>query len=610
MQVPEKLEFDGRIKNGKISKPHVHKRGMTIVFVDTETKINYKSDNAADYLKLGVLCEATYNEIGEIVLEAYTHFTTIEQLHNKLTEILKKHNYINLVAHNINFDFQVMDLLKWLESQDLECEVWYQEMSVSYIHWQKDKTIVRILDNMNWWPMALKQVGKVVNEEKMDIDFEKCSLEELAIYCEQDVRIMVKGMSVFWKLIFELYGLRPRWTLGSTAMNCFLSTPSRSKLIQNRIEDVGKDAIRSYVGGRVEVFRLGEFKNTKLFKLDVNSLYPTVMAKEKYPVEYLYTMDKPKINHIKLILKSKICCADCEVKTKENVFPYQLGKRKIYPLGTYRTWLTGNEFKYGIENGLITKVHKMHVYRAEYIFTEYVNKLYLLKQEFTEKGNWGGREVCKRLLNSLYGKFAQVGFKKEFVKMDYKQRYVRGKFIEENPEDNWKFEVLNYKMYKLNKNVILPHSMPIIASCVTANARQYMWTIFKEIGLENCYYSDTDSIITNEIGLENVKNRIDDLILGGLKNEGESDYLQVWGAKAYVWGDKRTIKGIPYRAYKINDNTFQYTGFRTLNNLVFKNNSAKEFELIKERKIRELIPDGYQVIGSKVYPPTLYDGLL
>ena len=610
MLVPKELKFDDNIKSGKIKAPYAHKKGLTFVFLDTETKINFKSENASDYLKLGVLGIATYDVNGVILFEEYTHFNTNRDLHKMLTNALNKYGYLNLVAHNISFDFQVVDLIKWLETTNTECDLWYQEMSVSFISWKNKKKQIKILDNMNWFPMALKQEGKIIGIEKMEIDFETCTDQYLAKYCEQDVKIMIHGLSMFWQMINELFGIRPRWTLGSTAMNCFMSTPERLKLRNNRLQDVNKDAIRSYFGGRVEVFRVGEFKNETLYKLDVNSLYPTVMAKEKYPTEYAYSMEKPNLQTAKKVIELKAANALVNIKTKVPVFPVKVDKRNIYPIGTYKTWLTGNELKYAINNDLITSVEKIHAYHQDYIFSKFINKLYMLKQQYSKEGNYGGREVCKRLMNSLYGKFAQLGYTREFIGNDYKQKYVRGKVVMENREDNYQFEVLNYKRYKLNKDMMLIHSFPLIASCVTSNARQYMWQIFNEIGWENCYYSDTDSIITNKIGLERVKGRLDDYLLGALKNEGESNYVQIYGSKAYIWGDKRTIKGIPYRAHKLNDNTFVYTGFRTLNNMVFDKANMHEFEMHKERKIRELLPVGYSKIGSRVYPPVLYDGVL
>ena len=610
MIVPKELKFAENITNGKIKNPYVHKKGLFFVFLDTETKINFKSEKASDYLKLGVVGIAQYSVEGFIISENYIHFKTVKELHAILTTILEKYGYMNLIAHNISFDFQVIDLLEWLETTKTECDLWYQEMSVSFISWRNKKQNIKILDNMNWFPMALKDEGKIIGIEKMEIDFENCTEEYLATYCEQDVKIMIHGMSMFWQMITKLFNIRPRWTLGSTAMNCFMSTAERLKMRNNKLQQENKDAIKSYVGGRVEVFRVGVFENETLYKLDVNSLYPTVMAKEKYPIEYSYSVTKPSIEITNKMVNMKCCNALCHIKTDKPIFPVKLGKRNVYAIGTYTTWLTGNELKYALKNNLVTEVEKIHAYNQDYIFSKFINKLYMLKQQYSKEGNYGGREVCKRLMNSLYGKFAQLGFTREYIGMDYRQKYVRGKVIMENREDNYQFEVLNYKKYKLVKDMMLAHSFPLIASCVTANARQYMWQIFEEIGWENCYYSDTDSIITNKIGLERVKNRLDDFILGGLKNEGESNYVQIYGAKAYVWGDKRTIKGIPYRAERINENTFVYTGFRTLNNLVFKSNNLHNFEMEKDRKIRELLPHGYRRIGSKVLPPILYEGLL
>jgi len=110
-------------------------------------------------------------------------------------------------------------------------------------------------------------------------------------------------------------------------------------------------------------------------------------------------------------------------------------------------------------------------------------------------------------------------------------------------------------------------SFPAIAAHVTGYARMYLWQIMQQAGWGNYFYCDTDSLIVNEVGLCRLQNKIDKLLLGGLKIDSVGSTIKLMGLKDYSFGAKIVIKGIRKNAQKIGNNVYsqeKWPSFRGL----------------------------------------------
>ncbi|KKL84369.1 hypothetical protein LCGC14_1965430, partial [marine sediment metagenome] len=100
-------------------------------------------------------------------------------------------------------------------------------------------------------------------------------------------------------------------------------------------------------------------------------------------------------------------------------------------------------------------------------------------------------------------------------------------------------------------------SFPAIAAHVTAYARMYLWQLMQQVGYGNYMYCDTDSLIINEIGLDNLHDLISSTTLGGLKIEKKTRSLIIRGLKDYTFGSKTVIKGIRKNAIELSAGVYQ-----------------------------------------------------
>lgn len=603
MNIPNHFEYDDSVVKMVPVSTHKHKRGRILLIFDCETHLEHDSKQAYDWLKLGALLEVSYAVTGDIV-EAATHeFFTVQQLHDILSTLLYKHRKIELVAHNASFDLQVGNVMQWLNDNSLKVVFYYSQQTSIIIRAKDAKRSITITDSMNLFPMSLQQLGLSIGVHKGEIDFETCSEYELMQYCIQDCYVVAKGIESLHKTTYSTWGLRPQLTLASTAMRVYHMYDVSHKLSPHLNPKIHRMEFLAYYGGRVEVFRQGVFNNQTLYKLDVNSLYPSVMYSGQFPTKLNTQLHNVKRKVLSEILEKNIGLADLTISVDKPQFPYRHQSGVQYPTGTFRTFLCGDELKQANVMDCIDDIHTLFIYDSDYIFREYVDNIYELKKQAAIQNNNGKREVYKRLLNSLYGKFAQLGYTSREVRNDTNQQYGQGKIVNMQTGLVVPYKVIDSRKYLLTHDRITRTTMPIISACVTSAARQLMWKYFMIAGLDNCYYSDTDSIICNQIGLDHLRPYIHDTKLGYLKLEESDNNLEILGRKSYFWGDKRTTKGVPKKADENKHRNYLWRSYRNLSTGLFNSDKSLPFVFWQTRRLRPTLPEGYTLQGDKVVNP-------
>jgi hypothetical protein len=244
---------------------------------------------------------------------------------------------------------------------------------------------------------------------------------------------------------------------------------------------------------------------------DVNSLYPYIMKRSKFPVGII----RKFIGDITILNKNDYYWfGDCDISTKKDLYqPYlQLhvdtknGMRTISPNGSFNMILNSCEYYNSLKDYNI-KINHGYFFDSKNIFNEFVDDLYNLRLKYpkTDPMNM----TCKLIMNSLYGRFAM---KPIYTDQVFVNKNIFLKLAE-------KYEIIDFLDLK-DDEFFCPFINPDnldkelkisigIASAVTAYSRVYI-SQFKNNLKYNLYYTDTDSIfidsdledkfINNEIG--------------------------------------------------------------------------------------------------------------
>ena len=527
------------------------------IFFDTETEQEELIDGSIKQkFKLGWACyyRKAYGRNLEKV-EWFNFYTPFEFWSFLLNHTQKK-TKLWVLARNLVFDFTVLEGWRYLHSVGFKLKFFHNAGTTSIISVRNKTGSIVFLDIMNWFVESLAKTGERIGIPKLKIDFETCTDEYLNIYCKRDVEIELENFKRFIRFLEDNAISRLCYTRGSTAMAAYLFRHYNKRIyIHNNKQAIDLER-EAYKGGRTECFYLGELKNDDYYIVDVNSLYPFVMRNNLYPTKYKKIVQRPTLESIKTGCRFFSIISQTLIDTDEPVYAVRR-ERTIFPVGRFWVTLTTPELLYAFGKGHVVKIERAVFYEQADIFKSYVDRFYKLRQKFKSAGISEYEELCKKMLNSLYGKFGQKadiwekigncpGEKDrvetcfEFGSSRVKQiRYLLG-------------EIFELKGYEESYN-----SFPAIPAHVSAYGRMYLYELMKIVGNGNYFYCDTDSLIINEVGLCRLQNQIDSVKLGSLKVVSSTMNIVIRGLKDYSIGTKQVIKGIRKNAVEIREGVYE-----------------------------------------------------
>jgi len=332
--------------------------------------------------------------------------------------------------------------------------------------------------------------------------------ETLREYNRNDCEVLYLAIERAQETILEMGG-QLQMTLASTAMQLF-----RRKFLMHdvdtssRINEIAKEA---YFASRVEVFQ--KDVNYPGNYYDVNSSFPHAMT---FPMpghlraSYAHLPDFVVENY-PFLVDADIMVPDLYLPP----IPFRRDNRLFFPVGRWRTWLTGIDLQLLLANGgKILRIRECKVFEDFDDLAEYSRTLYKMRAATTDPFE---RDFYKLLLNSLYGKFAEQPEKTTLLLNPSSEQLAQ--------LDRTTDELMPGVFFK-TREVPIPHAHVPISAYITAIARR---TLFNFLSQANeIHYCDTDGFSTTE---EYPTNNT----LGGLKLEKTFSSAIFLVPKLYRW---------------------------------------------------------------------------
>lgn len=288
----------------------------------------------------------------------------------------------------------------------------------------------------------------------------------------------------------------------------------------------GKDGIflekfvrKSYMGGRVEVFTpyLQRMIVAHAFHYDVNSLYPSVMIDNEFPIgdpAYYDGIEAQIIWDNWLSDKKGLGFVHAKVFVpKQNIPPLPTHNGKLVFLTGYLegTW-TYTELEYAVNCcgvKILEIIDIVHFKKTFKVFHNFISTFYRMKDEGKRTGNKALTKLAKLILNTAYGFLALIREREDVRNISDLEKY----------EDvlNYVNEELGY--INIDTVVVSDTVQPQIASYVTSYARLVLLDGLRTQDKKGkVFYCDTDSIVCSA---PMPKEKVDKYQLGKWDLEGE-----------------------------------------------------------------------------------------
>ncbi len=575
---------------------------QNMIFVDTETVQTRQGENVIyQDLRLGVAMywrnrNGHFNDGVEIF-----RFKDAALFWEYVISKIRKETNMLLFAHNAVFDMVVLQHIRWLTFFGYSCEFVFDNQTTFIAKWSKEGSSISILNTANWFQGSVDKWGQELGLPKLTMPDVSATDEEWYVYCERDTEVLLELTKWYFRFLSDNGLGQWRYTIASQAFTAF-----RHRFMVYPIDiprdDVSVELARNaYKGGRTEVFKVGEFNDGPYYKIDVNSMYPYVMKENVYPTRLYGTGSEITVKQIESIRGRYGIIAHCRISPTIPYFISTTTGRNIYPVGTFDTYLTTNEFYRAFDNGWVDEVYSYALYYMRPIFKAYVDFFYQLKVKFTKEGKRLQRAFTKLYLNSLYGKFGQKGYVDEVIGHVAIPGLATWYALDVTDGCRYMYRLIGDTLIRSTQEGEGHKAFCAVAAHVTANARLYLYDAVERVGREHVYYSDTDSMIIDTVGYERMQDVLHPTDLGAWALEAESDSVIVRAPKHYLFDGKWTMKGVRKTARKLGDHTYEQEQWPGLNTIL-KSGAERYFNKILRKTLSPIINTGRVLPNGDVAP--------
>lgn len=518
-------------------------------------------------LRLGSLLYVERGEHGP-PREEWHDFRTDDEFHDFLSALPFTTAPVVVLAHNIGFDVRQVNWWWWMGqgrytlTHPGKGQGGTPSSKVTYVT-DSPPFIVRLyaamgqayllLDTYQWLGAPLHRVGEWIGEPKGEMPAPDAPDAAWWDYCRRDVNVLHEALKRLWGWL-DRYRM-PRWayTPAMQSMQLYMMRYAKGRIVKS--EDPEPLALdrHAYYAGLAEAFRVGEIEGP-LYQLDVSSLYPSVMRENPFPCEVLNSGDASMYPDAPAELEPWDTTAEVWLETPAHPFPVRASNGTHWVTGRVRTALCGPELARAHSLGVIRRVGHWVRYRMDAPFGEFVDFWWLQRMLARREGRPLDEAMCKRILNSLHGKFGQ----RSHQWADTGIRWDRGKYgagiavtMDKDVHTYWRIVAgVEFSSPYEGED---PRGFVPIAAWTASYGRCAMWDAIYTAGLDHVFHCATDSLIVDGVGLGQLQlaGLVDAETLGLFRHVATEDRCTIHGVHSIDWGAKRTRPGVKNGAIEV-----------------------------------------------------------
>lgn len=501
----------------------------------------------------------TIGRTGIPIEETWKYWTSAAAFLDYLEKTVPRDSTLWLFANNVFFDLQALAFFRDFTDRGWRLDFVYDSQTTYMLIIRKDRLIIKALSVSNYWSASTQELGSLLGEEKLTVDFATVDDDTLSIYCFRDTEIALDAMVRYFILVQSADLGSFRLSRAAQAYAAWRHRFMETRVFCHRDDEIRDLEEHAYMGGRAEAYRIGPQAGGPFACYDINSMYPFIMSRYRLPVKCVdYHTDLTVSDALSLILEYSMI-AEVELDTGDPLYAWRYRSKIIFPVGRFTAFLCTEGLRQALMRGHVVKIKRAAFYRDAVIFDKYVEEFYALRQQAKANGDPVTDRMAKLLMNSLYGKLAQrrpiVVSEKAVKEGDYSRFEAYDSVTRMNVITTRLFHKETVTM----GDEIVPGAVVSIPAHITEYGRMLLYEIQEKFGRGEVLYCDTDSIFTRDRPERSIPYPVESNTIGALSKKWTTGSLSIYGAKDYETDSEMVLKGVPSSAELIGDRTWRFT---------------------------------------------------
>lgn len=311
-------------------------------------------------------------------------------------------------------------------------------------------------------------------------------------------------------------------TPGAAAWASFLRVGQGGGIIQHAEPDALRLESLACFGGRASLFCLRPIGDVErwseladapppgpywpglsgpIHRLDVRSMYPSIMRDELFPTRLLWSQDEPTLADLRERLKCQLAVARVTIRTERSVYPKREPGGVAYPVGTFVTTLSTPDLRAALVAGEVVTVHRANYYTPGRPFKTWAEWVLSLRQEMKSARDICGEAMVKLLANSLGGRLARLKMgwtdkPNQPPRVEWGDWWVTDAKTDET--SHWR--ALCGMTQLMVRETDRPGTLAACYSHLTGYGRQFMEGVRATAGRRDVIWQDTDGVFVTSTG--------------------------------------------------------------------------------------------------------------
>lgn len=452
-----------------------------------------------------------------------------------------------LVAHKLDYDLRITDALRCLVARGWRLQGIRLDTTQAWAHWRNGTRTLIMCDSLSWLPIGLDKVGALLGVPKLALPAWDDSHDAWLARCRRDVEILAEAYRrvVEWVRADDLGNWKP--TGAGQAWAAY-----RHRFMSHRLlvhdNEAARDAERaaSYTG-RCEAWRWGKQIGGPFTEYDYATAYARIGSECRVPTQLIGEAGSLTLDSYDKLANRHAMLCEVIVTTQTPTVPTRIGKRIVWPVGTFAATLWDTEIELARSTGAHVVIGRSWWYSRKPAIAAFCKWCLDILDERNTSVDPIVRAAVKHWSRALVGRFAA--------------RWSEWSVIGRSPVDDislgWAQDVSNgerWRMLQLGPQLLRqtaerdsPDAVVSVMSWIMAECRVRIWRAAEVAGLEHVLYMDTDSLIVTEAGAR----RLVEADLSGFRRKATYDTLELLGPRQIIAQGALRASGVARGAQRV-----------------------------------------------------------